>query len=390
MEDIHEYILASDLIITYVNKKPHLRLPSQHRRFEIDSKVMCVVSAFTGNREETLPRLEKNISKKTIRAIVNKLIDVGVLISVNEQKQSKTTEIVREWADWGESTWFVHLESRDAKYKSADELGEEFMKSSEPHPPTYKCNCEKSKITLPKPSNLSNMTLSDALTLRRSYRNFLQESIKLQELSDLLYYTGGILFKNSTRFFGQVAKKVAPSPGGRHATELYPVINNCEGLERGIYHYCQKHHALHLISKEEDVKSFLNEALYGQDYFLDASVTIFYTSVIDRLKWKYKGARIYRLMHYETTHYAQNFLLTGTAHKLGVFMTGAFKESLVESKLGIDGIHEVPMYVTGAGQKDEIGPYARAGIELSENVPTDFKIVLPKALASTSEQKVLG
>jgi SagB-type dehydrogenase family enzyme len=391
MEDIYKYKLAPDLVITYVNRKPQLRIPSQHRRFEVDSKVMSVVSAFTGNPEETLHRLEKTISKNTIQAIVNKLIDVGVLISANEQKQSQTSEIVMEWAEWGASTWFVHLESRDANYKSADEVGEEFMESSGSPPPTYKCNCEKSNITLPKPSTLSNMTLSDALTLRRTYRNFLPESIKLQELSDLLYYTGGILFTNSTRFFGRVAKKVAPSPGGRHATELYPVINNCEGLERGIYHYCQKHHALHLLSKMDDVKSFLREALYGQDYFLDASVIVFYTSVIDRIKWKYKGARIYRLMHYETAHYAQNFLLAGTAHNLGVFTTAAFKESLVESKLGIDGVHEVAMYVTGAGQKDEImGPYARAGIELSENVPADFKIALPKALSSTAEQKLLG
>ncbi|ANB56258.1 nitroreductase family protein [Anoxybacillus sp. B7M1] len=167
-------------------------------------------------------------------------------------------------------------------------------------------------------------------------------------------------------------------------------MNACEGLRSGVYHYCQKHHALHLIETEEDVKPFLYDVLYGQDYFLNAAVTVFYTSVIDRIKWKYKGARIYRLMHYETAHYAQNFLLAGTAHNLGVFMTAAFKESLVESKLGIDGVHEVAMYVTGAGQKDEIGPYARAGIELSENVPADFKIVLPKALSSTAEQKILG
>ncbi|MFS8541038.1 MAG: SagB/ThcOx family dehydrogenase, partial [Tissierellales bacterium] len=121
------------------------------------------------------------------------------------------------------------------------------------------------------------MPLSDVLTLRRTCRNFLPKPIKLQELSDLLYYTGGILFTNSTRFFGRVAKKAAPSPEGRHATELYPVINNCEGLERGIYHYCQKHHSLHLLSKMDDIKSFLGEALYGQEYFLDASVTVFYT-----------------------------------------------------------------------------------------------------------------
>ncbi|MCY1566908.1 nitroreductase family protein [Staphylococcus pettenkoferi] len=60
-------------------------------------------------------------------------------------------------------------------------------------------------------------------------------------------------------------------------------------------------------------------------------------------------------MHYETAHYAQNFLLAGTALDLGVFVTGAIKDSLIERKLKIDGVNEVPLYVSGVGQKTSGG-----------------------------------
>ncbi|WP_010094967.1 SagB/ThcOx family dehydrogenase [Ornithinibacillus scapharcae] len=386
----NEYRLAPDLVITYINGKPQLRLPSLHSRIKVDWKVLSVVSAFGGESKETLSSLKSVLSEGLLYSIINKLIESKVLIPVSEHNKSEITKMIKEWSEWGEPTWFMHLESKNSQYKSADDVGAEFAKSAEPAPLAYKCNCKESKIPLPTPTSLDNNCLSDILTLRRTCRNFSDSPITLSDLSNLLFYTGGILFTNSTRFFGRVIKKSAPSPGGRHSIELYPVVNNCDGLESGIYHYCQKHHALNLISKEKDVKPFLNDALYGQDYFLDASVTVFYTSVIDRLKWKYKGSRIYRIMHYETTHYAQNFLLTGTALNLGVFTTGAINESLIESKLKIDGIHEIPLYVSGAGNKMETSPYSRADITLSEHLPEDVKVSLPESLSSVDEQKILG
>jgi SagB-type dehydrogenase family enzyme len=281
---------------------------------------------------------------------------------------------------WGESSWFLHLHSKDAPYETNQEgriiLAENFKQNATTPPEIFSCNCLSSKIDLPAPSRISESTLVDALTLRRSCRNYNGKPITLQELSDLLFYTAGVLFTNDTVYYGTVAKKTAPSPGGRHTTELYPVINECIGLPRGFYHYCQQHHVLNLL-QEGEVRPFLKEALYGQDYFLDASVTVFYTSIVDRLMWKYKSSRVYRLMHFETAHYAQNFLLTGTALSLGVFVTGAVKESLVEPTLRIDGIHEVAMYVTGAGHQGPGGPYDRESHKLSEYVPKNLLVTLP-------------
>ncbi|MBU5267382.1 SagB/ThcOx family dehydrogenase [Virgibacillus proomii] len=377
---LRRYRLAPDLVITFPEGQPKLHLPSTHTTYKVDWKVCEVISMFSSEDPDTYTyKFSPPLSDSLIHSIVNKLIECNILIE--KDKETEADSIVKKWEDWDESSWFMHLQTKDAEFDPTEEGRLEsvkmFRKIATSPPSYYKCECsEERQIKLPAPSKLYERSLSEAFLERRTCRRFSGEAITLQDLADVLFYTGGILFTNATHSYGTVAKKASPSPGARHSTELYPAVNNCEGLESGIYHYCQKHHALHLITKDIDVKEFLSDALYDQDYFLDAAVTILYTSVVDRLKWKYKASRVYRLMHFETGHYAQNFVLTGSALNLGVFITAAFKDSLVESVLGIDGIYETAMYVTGIGSKLP-DRELRGDIEFSEFIPEDKKIGLP-------------
>lgn len=375
------YRLAPDLVITYLDGQPQLHIPSKRLRVKVDWKVISVISMFTTQSEKE-SAITDQLPKSVIDKITNRLIETNILVPVEDERSKKVSKLIKDWGDWGEAVWFLQLHSNNAPYEESlegrIELAENFKKNAPPPPPIYTCHCSDHQLELLKPSGMNQKPLADALTLRRSCRNYTGEPITLQELSDLLFYTGAMLFVNATQYYGNVAKKTAPSPGGRHTIELYPVINTCEGVPSGIYHYCQKHHALSLLHQEGNVKPFLKDALYNQDYFLDASVTVIYTSVIDRLMWKYKSSRVYRLMHFETAHYAQNFLLAGTALGRGVFVTGAVKEKTVEEKLGIDGIHEVAMYVTGIGQQAPDGPYDRPDYQLNESIPNDLLLTLPR------------
>jgi hypothetical protein len=159
----------------------------------------------------------------------------------------------------------------------------------------FKCSCSGSgSFSLPDPQELRQGCFSDIFLRRRTCRNFSQGSVKLSELSNVLFYTGGIVFTHSTNLFGVVAKKCSPSPGARHSVELYPVVRNCTEIPPGIYHYCSGHHRLSLLDRQEPT-SFLEEVLYDQRYFASAAATVLYTSVIPRIMWKYKSPRIYRL-----------------------------------------------------------------------------------------------
>jgi SagB-type dehydrogenase family enzyme len=376
MSRLNRYYLAPDLVITYLDGQPHLHLPSVKRNFKVDWKVCEIISMFSS--EDT--SLQPIFSESMVTSIVEHLVKNGILIDKETDYNLAIEQIVAEWQDWDESSWFLHLQTKDTKFETTEEGRsknvEKFRETSSPAPQYFKCNCTTSSIKLPAPSKLLDQTLVNSFMQRRSCRRFSEEPISLQNLADVLFYSGGILFTNDTHSYGIVAKKPSPSPGGRHSIELYPIVNACEGLRSGVYHYCQKHHALHLIEAEEDVKPFLYDVLYGQDYFLNAAVTVFYTSVIDRLKWKYKTSRAYRLMHLETGHYAQNFLLTCTALDLGSFVTAAFKDSVIEEKLGGCGVHEVAMYVSGMGHivSDKT---TRSDIEYAQVLPEGIEIRLP-------------
>ncbi|QDH22643.1 SagB/ThcOx family dehydrogenase [Saccharibacillus brassicae] len=376
MSQLNRYSLAPDLIITYVDGKPKLHLPSVKRTFEVDWKVCELISMITSDSKS----LKSLFIEETELKIIDQLFKNGILIDKQASQNSKIKQMVMEWQDWDESSWFLHLQTKNTKFETTEEGRiqnvEKFRETASSPPQYFKCNCSSSSISLPLSTKLSDQTLINSFMQRRTCRRFSGNPISLQDLADVLFYTGGILFTNDTHSYGTVAKNSSPSPGGRHATELYTMVNACEGLKNGSYHYCQKHHALHLIEEEENIRPFLNEVLYGQDYFLDAAVTVFYTSVLNRLKWKYKTSKVYRLMHLETGHYAQNFLLTGSALNLGVFVTAAFKDSLIEKKLGICGINEVAMYVSGIGHSVP-DKATRSDIEYAKIVPEDVEIRLP-------------
>ena len=86
-----------------------------------------------------------------------------------------------------------------------------------------------------------------------------------------------------------------------------------------------------------------------QPYFGEAAALFIMTAVFARTMWKYGRARAYRVVLLETGHLGQTFCLTATRLGLAPFTTAALKDSLIEKDLGIDGISESVVYVTGVG-----------------------------------------
>jgi SagB-type dehydrogenase family enzyme len=357
---------AEDLIVNpsiafrFENGNWTLDISDVGARFDVSHETMEVIAAFSSPASErfTRPPLSRYTSS-SLEAAVEQLAAKKILVS-----PTQVHPMVAEWSKWTPAAWHMHLASRDVQFAITDEEQLAIAKkiSSTPAPPRYKCSCSNgARISLAPPSPLGDGGLTSVLMNRRTCRLFHPaKEISFDDLSNLLFYTGGVVFENDTDHFGRVAKKCAPSPGARHSIELYPVIRRCERVPEGTYHYCSLHHAVNLISSG-DKKHFLGVAMQQQEYFSNAAVACFLTSVTSRLRWKYGGPRIYRLIHFEAAHYCHNFLLTGTARSLGVFSTGALNEPEIERELGIDGVDEVVMYLAGAGVMNQVAPYIRAG-----------------------------
>ncbi|MGB2728809.1 MAG: SagB/ThcOx family dehydrogenase [Halobacteriota archaeon] len=197
------------------------------------------------------------------------------------------------------------------------------------------------RIKLPEPSYTSNVSVEEALSKRRSIRAYSGESLTVEEVSQLLWAAQGITSPGGGR--------TAPSAGALYPLELYLVVGDVEGIDKGVYRYIPgEEHDLEKV-KEGDVRAELADAALGQECVNDAAIDIVFTAVYERTTWKY-GERGIRYVHIEAGHAAQNVYLQAVSLDLGTVVIGAFIDSEVK-KIVNAGEQEEPLYIMPVGRK---------------------------------------
>lgn len=185
------------------------------------------------------------------------------------------------------------------------------------------------------------MMLEEAIRRRRSVREYSPEPISLEELARLLFFGVGVT--GSAEY-----KRAAPTAGGLTPIELYPVVNNVAGLDRGLYHYDPLGHHLHLL-KRADLRQEIARACLEQEFLADAATVIVLTAVHRRTAWKY-GERAYRYILLDAGHAAENIQLEATSLGLGSCPIGAFFDDELNKLLGLEGDEELALLAVAVGR----------------------------------------
>ncbi|MBA7526111.1 Microcin B17-processing protein McbC [subsurface metagenome] len=196
------------------------------------------------------------------------------------------------------------------------------------------------RIKLPEPSYTSNVSVEEALSKRRSIRAYSGESLTVEEVSQLLWAAQGITSPGGGR--------TAPSAGALYPLELYLVVGDVEGIDKGVYRYRPEEHDLEKV-KDGDVRAELAEAALGQECVKDAAIDIVFTAVYERTTWKY-GERGIRYVHIEAGHAAQNVYLQAVSLDLVTVVIGAFIDSEVKEIMNMQE-QETPLYIMPVGRK---------------------------------------
>lgn len=118
-------------------------------------------------------------------------------------------------------------------------------------------------IRLPEPEKSGGMSLLEALTLRRTEREFGDKDFNVQELSNLLYSAGGV-----NRPEG---KLVYPVGMGVQDTKIYVI------MREGVYEYNPQAHSLEQI----DYGDHRAECNSHNDFIGSASVNLVYVHDLD-------------------------------------------------------------------------------------------------------------
>jgi SagB-type dehydrogenase family enzyme len=147
---------------------------------------------------------------------------------------------------------------------------------------------------------------------------------------------------------GRLPLKTSPSAGSLHPIECYLIAWNVRGLAAGLYHYDVRANELRRL-KRGNFRRQAADLAGGQQWVEGAAFLCVMTAVFTRTLWKYRFENAYRVVWLDAGHLGQTFCLVATALGLGPFTTAAIHSRPLERLLGIDGIHEFPVYLCGAG-----------------------------------------
>ncbi len=184
-------------------------------------------------------------------------------------------------------------------------------------------------VNLPDPETSGGDAMRDVMASRRSVRHFTEESVTLQELSQLLWAAQGVTNDKGWR--------TVPSAGAKFPIELYVMADRVEGLAPGLYHYRAGEHRLGLI-KSLPTSVMLQAACNNQASVGRAALNVIVIGVVWRVEEKYGPERSERYVVVEGGAVLEHLSLEAHALDLGSVIIGGFDDGHVQEFVGTDAL----------------------------------------------------
>ena len=194
------------------------------------------------------------------------------------------------------------------------------------------------RMPLPQPSLKGVMSVEQALRARRSVRAFADATLKLEEVSQLLWAAQGVTAPGDHR--------TAPSAGGLHPLTLHLAAGRVSGLRPGVYRYEPASHALAMVA-QGDARARIAAAA-RQAWIEQAAAIVVVSADLAKPSARYR-ARAQRFVDIEVGHAAQGLTLQAVALGLGVTDVGAFEEADLRNAAGLTGV-EQPLLLLPIGR----------------------------------------
>lgn len=195
----------------------------------------------------------------------------------------------------------------------------------------------QSTITLPTPASTSKVTVDEALKLRRSIRSYAEESLTLQQVSQLLWAAQGITDPKT-------GHRTAPSAVAVYPLHVYLFAGNVKDLPQGVYKYIPQGHKLEVVltgDRRTDIGS--------QPQMQKAPAVLVFTEDLAAFAPRF-GERAQRWADIEVGHSAQNVLLEEVALGLIGVPMGGIDPAGLKTALKL-GEKEQAIYAVSAAKK---------------------------------------
>lgn len=279
------------------------------------------------------------------------------------------------WAEWGTAAWSFHQRTRDVAFFEKGDTAEldAYLEdiAQQPRPSSFRWQHPDSILLLPRVRTLSDVGYFEVLQRRRTHRSFDSTPLELDTFSDMLHYCFAPLRFADAGPMGVLQLKAAASGGARHECEAFVAVLDVEHVRPGLYGYDGVRHGL--VPVDESVgREEMERLTFGQGFFETAAFGVFTVAVADRMSWKYRMAKAYKLLLHNVGHVAQVFSMTATALGLGAALTGAIRESEVDALLGLDVPREFSTFALACGRPRRQADGMPAAIRVPDTAPEAY------------------
>jgi SagB-type dehydrogenase family enzyme len=197
------------------------------------------------------------------------------------------------------------------------------------------------QLVRPDLAELMNMDVpfTRVLEERRSVRVQGETPITRTQLGHLLYRAARVknVFGGKG---GELSARPYPGGGAIYELEIYPVVDRCEDLDSGLYHYCPLRHVLEPVAgRTPPVLQLLENAWMTMNRESRPQVVLMIAARFGRLAPKYESMA-YALVLKDVGVLAQTLYLVATAMGLAACALGGGDSELFAAASGLDPLVE--------------------------------------------------
>ena len=264
------------------------------------------------------------ISQETVQLFFSLLLSSEMLGDVQEDGKLQEEEN-KTLVSWEFHDLLFHARSRKGRHSNPSGKTFRFLDKI-PQPPMVKPQVSDDIIELYKP-DIPTLKKEDypftwVLEERQSIRSYKDEPITDKHLGEFLYRS----VRNKrvvSKDYGECTHRPYANSGGRYELEVYAIVNTCENLASGIYHYDAENHQLgRLTGRNHDVEALLEEAYFANGKSCMPQILFIFAARFQRLAWVYESVA-YSLMLKDVGSLQQTMYLVATAMNLAPCAIGA-------------------------------------------------------------------
>lgn len=201
------------------------------------------------------------------------------------------------------------------------------------------------RIPLPRAAGDGGESFASVLGRRRSERAYDEDrKISLAQLGGLLDRAARIRKRETIKvanYFGrttdfEITSRPYPTGGASYELEIYPVVDRCDGLEAGLYHYDPAAHDLvRITGRTKEVDRMLMDANTATVGIARPQIMLAITARFARVMWKYR-AIAYGVILRNTGVLYQTLYLAATEQGLSPCGIGSGNSALFAGATGLD------------------------------------------------------